>query len=197
MIHDRHLRFAAVWLVVFAVVATVAACSGPTGKTVEGRQYRQSGAWGVADGVMRQGPMLVQILGRPFGGVSSERLHRLVVAAAEQTTAWAPRSRFTTNPERTPDPRTRVIVAFGRTDLGPVSLCGDLRRERGWSTKLAVKQPESGPVHVKATFCDGNTALSFATGRLAKVDGFGDPRFATLMRRVFETLFPPDSRYRR
>ncbi len=90
-----------------------------------------------------------------------------------------------------------MIVVFGRTGLGPVSLCGDLRRERGWSTKLAVKQPKTGPVYVKATFCDGNTALSFADGRLAGADGFGDPRFGTLMLRVFETLFPQDPKYRR
>ncbi len=103
MIHVLRRHFIAVWLVAIAV----AACSGPTGKTVEGRQYKQSGTWGVADGVMQRGPMLIQIHGRPFADASPDRLHRMVIAAAEQTTKWAPRSRFTTNPERTPDLRVR------------------------------------------------------------------------------------------
>jgi hypothetical protein len=145
--------------------------------------YKNPDAWSFADGVMRSGPLLVEVRGQPYatesGALAGEVLARMVEAIT-----WSAGARFTTIPAEAASQSLRVILTFNQRQLGGYDQCQG--RASGGGPLPA------GEVFINATFCSDQEVISNVEGRIAETQGLADPGFASLIRQTTQDLFIRD-----
>jgi hypothetical protein len=145
------------------------------------------GAWSLAQGAMRNAPLLIVIEGQPFVGTSASTESRIAAIMKEAIT-WTETAAFTTEPAQAVSQTLRIVITFNpleRTDAH--AQC--TRQSRG-----GEPLPE-GRVRIIATFCDAATVLVTVSGRVGPVADLDDPRFAALVRQVtLDMLSPGETR---
>lgn len=176
-------RIACALLAAAVVVVGAASCDdAPSTMAV----HRVDNPWSFAWGVLRQGPMLVEIRGDPFG-IDPVRFRDITLSAmtegVQRNDAWA----VTTDPRRAGSRSLRLVMTFnGASTVSGLDQC--LGRSAG-----------GGPLHrgfvwVVATFCDRQTVLASVTGKIARTDGASDPKFAALIHQVMLDMFQSEPR---
>ena len=159
-------------LLVVLSLGVAAACSGPT--TI-GPPYRSPATGSVLVYASAHGPMLVEVVGDPFGQGTAQLAATVAgeMSGQVQTYPFA----FTPDLTKAPHPAFRVVVAFG--SVGG-RLCGP--------RPSAVASP-GRHIDVTAAFCAQEEELSSVFGWVEDVDGPNDWRFAFLMADVTRQLF--------
>lgn len=176
-------RIAGSLLVAAVVVSGVTSCEeAPSTMAV----HRVENPWSFAWGVLRQGPMLVEIRGNPYG-IDPVRFRDITLEAmtegVQQNAEWA----VTTDPNRAGSRSLRLVMTFnGASTVSGLDQC--LGRAAG-----------GGPLHrgfvwVVATFCDRQTVLASVTGKIATTDSASDPKFAALIHQVMIDMFQAQRR---
>lgn len=143
--------------------------------------HRVDNPWSFAWGVLRQGPMLVEIRGNPYD-IDPVRFRDITLQAmtegVQRNDEWA----VTTDPNRAGSRSLRLVVTFnGASTVSGLDQC--LGRSAG-----------GGPLHrgfvwVVTTFCDRQTVLASVTGKIATTDSVSDPKFAALIHQVMMDMF--------
>lgn len=165
-----------------ATLASVVSGCGDGPATVAGT-WRSPAAWSSMIYATSKGPLLIEVHGDPFGQDAAGFRTQLAEAMTNQI--FGRPTAFTADPERAPEPRYRVVLAFNAPDST------DARQLCTGRVATAAKGGER--VAVLGAFCDGGTLLASVTGWVAKVDSPGDKRFRQLMGQVVRDLFgnPP------
>lgn len=160
-----------------ALAALLSGCGdGPA--TVPGG-WRSPATWSSMIHASKDGPLLVEVHGDPFGLPPAQ--FRQAVAAAMDNAIFGRPATFTPDREQAPQPRYRVVLAFNAPDnTDPRDLC------RGQVATLA--QPAER-VTVQGVFCEDAALLASIRGWVAKVNGAEDERFRLLLRQLTRELF--------
>lgn len=160
-----------------ALAALVSGCGdGPA--TVAGG-WRSPATWSSMVYATKDGPLLVEVHGDPFGLPPGR--FRTAVAEAMTDAIFGRPSTFTTDRALAPQPRYRVVLAFNAPDTtDPRDLC------RGQIATLA--QPGER-ITVHGAFCEDATLLASIRGWVAKVQGTDDERFRRLVNQLTRELF--------
>ncbi|MGE5548348.1 MAG: hypothetical protein ACM33T_15695 [Solirubrobacterales bacterium] len=161
-----------------ALAAVTAACEdGPA--TVAGT-WRSPATWSTMVWASAEGPMLVEVHGRPFANLAAAELDPQVAAALSNQVIGRVVT-FTHRRDDAPRPEYRVVLAFNAPDKTDASeLCAG---------PVATAAAPRDRITVIAAFCDGGRALSSVRGWVAKVDGPADQRFRQLLGQVARDLF--------
>lgn len=160
-----------------ALTALVSGCGdGPA--TVAGG-WRSPATWSSMIYATKDGPLLVEIHGAPFGLPPAR--FRTAVAEAMTNAIFGRPSTFTTDPQQAPQPRYRVVLAFNAPDnTDPRDLC------RG---QVATLAQTGDRITVHGAFCEDATLLASIRGWVAKVQGAEDERFRRLISQLTRELF--------
>lgn len=160
-----------------AAMATLVAGCGDGPATVAG--WRSPAAWSSMIYATKDGPLLLEVHGDPFGLPPTR--FRQTVAEAMTNGIFGRPSTFTPDREQASQPRYRVVLAFNAPDsTDPRDLC------RGQVATLA--QPGER-VTVHGAFCDDATVLASIRGWVAKIQGADDARFRLLIQQLTRELF--------
>lgn len=146
-------------------------------------RHHVEGAWSLAQGVMKDGPLLVVIEGAPFQQ-PGEQLEATVVGIMTGAVTWTASPRFTSQPTEGVSRSLRIVMTFNSPqETGAHEQCS------GQSTG-GGPLPE-GNIRVLAAFCDAATILVSVSGEVADVTEINDPRFAALVRQVTLDMLTP------
>ncbi|MDA8233128.1 MAG: hypothetical protein M0006_17495 [Magnetospirillum sp.] len=153
--------------------------SGCAGPTSVGVPYRRAATWSVMTYAASRGPMLVEVIGDPFG-IGEGALAGITAAAMTDQVPTYPFP-LTADRARAPEPNIRVVVAFdpGITASG-AELCQGKRPMAAGS--------QAGWVQVLAAFCDRGVEMSSVQGQ-TPADGPRDPRLRFLLAQMTRQLF--------
>jgi hypothetical protein len=171
-------RVVATTVLVLAVVATQAGCSGtaltsPTRQSLESREFGHS--------AMARGPMLVVVQGNPYP-IANEELEARVLDEMRQAMTWTATPGLTADPAAAPTPSLRVVMTFNAGIIDANVQC--LGGSQGGGPL------EDGAVQVTASFCGSSDMISNTSGSIGKSPGINDPAFASLISQVTNDLFP-------
>ncbi|TAN57044.1 MAG: hypothetical protein EPN20_17740 [Magnetospirillum sp.] len=163
-----------------AALATLVGGCGDGPSTVAGG-YRSPATWSSFVYATSPGPLLLEVVGDPFGA-GSGTLGRTIAATMA---AAIPARPFTLTTETAAAPRSNfrvVLVLGGDPSLDERAICA------GRGKAEAAKIEAGGRVDLIATFCDGEALLSSVRGWVAKIDGADDRRFHRLLGQVAREL---------
>jgi hypothetical protein len=144
------------------------------------------GAWSLAQGVMKDAPLLVVVEGNPFQ-VSAEQLEASVLETMTNAVTWTETPRFTTDPAESVSQSLRIVMTFN-----PFEGTGAHEQCTGQSTG-GGPLPE-GRVRIIGTFCDAATILVTVSGHVGNADALNDPQVAALVRQVTLDMLSPRQR---
>lgn len=161
-----------------AVLAGLTAACEDGPATMAGT-WRSPAAWSTMVYAAADGPILVQIHGKPFAnapdlpGQVAEALSRQVIGRVVL---------FTPDRAAAPQPDIRLVLAFNPPqNLDSKALCG--------ADPIPTAAEPRDKVTVLAAFCQGGTLLASASGWVAKVDGPADGRFRQMLAQLARELF--------
>lgn len=159
-----------------AFAALTSACEdGPA--TVPGG-WRSAAVWSTMVHASAQGPLWLDVHGRPFGGDGD---FTAKVAAAMTDQLVGRRLAFTARRDQVDKPEFRVVLAFNApANADPRDFCAG---------QIATAALAGDKVTVLAVFCDKSGLLSSVQGWVTKVEGADDPRFRRLLGQVARDLF--------
>jgi hypothetical protein len=159
-----------------AIAALTSACEdGPA--TIPGG-WRSAAVWSTMVHASAQGPLWLDVHGRPFGGDGD---FKDKVAAAMTNQLIGRQLAFTARRDQVDKPEFRVVLAFNApATADPRDLCAG---------QIATAAQADDKVTVLAAFCDKSGLLSSVQGWVAKVEGADDPRFRRLLGQVARDLF--------
>lgn len=154
------------------LTAGLAACSGPT--TIP-PLYRAMPTWDTMVHATAQGPMPLEVVGRPFPGDAD-----LQAIAAEAMSGQVWTRRFPFVPTAAGTRVIRVVLTFNPpVDTDGRRLCGG--GATGGDARVRIE--------AVAAFCNGGEALSEVEGWVAGASGPNDPRFRGLLSQMTRDLF--------
>ena len=163
-----------------ALTALLTACAGPT---TLGPPRREAATWSEMVYATSRGPMLVQVVGNPFG---SGTIAPDVAAIMSRQVPTRPFD-FTSNPTEALHPDKRMVVAFDPAlTSGGYDLCIN-------QPSAGVGRAGEGRVRVLAAFCDHAQPLSVIKGWVDDVASPTDPRFTFLLKDVTRQIFGTES----
>lgn len=159
------------------LAALTSACEdGPA--TVPGG-WRSAAVWSSMVHASAQGPLWLEIHGRPFTEISPS-LGDKVAAAMTNQLVGRPLT-LTIHRDQAPKPEFKVVLAFNPpANADPRDLC---------TGSVATAAQPGDKVTVLAAFCDKNGMLASVQGWVAKVQDADDPRFKRLLAQVVRDLF--------
>lgn len=159
------------------MAALTAACEdGPS--TVPGG-WRSAALWSTMVHASANGPLWVEIHGRPFADADGEWGDKVAAAMTNQLVGR--QLVMTAHRDQAARPEFKVVLAFNPpANADPRDLCGG-------SVATAAQPGEK--ITVRAAFCDKNGMLGSVQGWVAKVQGLDDPRFTRLLGQVVRDLF--------
>lgn len=176
------MKFAAVSAMLIASAITLSACSG---SRVVGSEYGSAYTRIEAGYAFSGRDARVELLGDPFGG-DRTALEAAVVAAMRGRGNGLP-TRFTTAPNETARPGSKIVFAFNPVGTEPTSkLC----TPNGVATAPA-RPGESVNLYVEAAFCSGGGAANAARGWLDGATGPDAAGFDSLIGDLTDTLLQP------
>lgn len=118
-----------------------------------------------------KGPILVEVAGTPFAGLDGRATTERVLGLLEGTPAGLAIT-WTGDPAEAGDPAYRLRLVFNPQQGDSAAVCGG----------TAGGAAETGAVRLLAGFCERDRTLIFTRGRLGRVEGPDDRRFAELVR---------------
>ena len=172
-------RRAIVSLLIALPVALTACEEAP--QTVS--RHPVEGAWSLAQGVMKDAPLLVVVEGNPFQA-PAEQLEASVVEIMTGAVTWTETPRFTTDPTDAVSQSLRIVMTFN-----PLEGTGAHEQCTGQSTGAGFL-PEDR-VRIIGTFCDAATILVTVSGRVGDAAELHDPHFTALVRQVTLDMLSP------
>jgi hypothetical protein len=150
-------------------------------QTVTRRQV--DGAWSLAQGVMKDAPLLVIVQGQPFEA-SAAQLERRVMEIMTDAVTWTQTPRFTTDRAQALSQTLRIVITFN-------PLQGTNAHEQCTGQSRGGGPASEGPLRIIGTFCDAATILVTVTGNVRYPDDLDDPRFAALVRQLTLDMLSP------
>jgi hypothetical protein len=164
-------------LIAFSALAVIACDEAP--KTTV--TFRVDDPWQYVQAVLPNGPLLVEIRGRPTDD-SRDVIEGAVLSAFKEAVTWNARASFTADGTEAGSRSIRVVMTF-HGGAGPSG------REQ-----CAGKSEGAGPladvaIAVVATLCSGDDVLANVEGRLAKSNGLQDRKSGALLRQIALELF--------
>lgn len=159
-----------------ALAGLTAACEdGPA--TMAGT-WRSPAAWSSMVYANAEGPIWVEIHGRPFAA-APEFGAQVADALSGQVIGRV--VRFTADRDQAPHPDIRLVLAFNAPDKADAdSLCAG---------PVATAAEPRDKVTVLAAFCHDGKLLASARGWVAKVEGPADKRFRQMLGQLARELF--------
>ncbi|MCA1909995.1 MAG: hypothetical protein LDL39_16710 [Magnetospirillum sp.] len=159
------------------LAALTSACEdGPA--TVPGG-WRSAAVWSTMVHASAQGPLWVEIHGRPFAE-SQPGFGDKVAAAMTNQLVGRPLT-LTAHRDQAAKPEFKVVLAFNPpANADPRDLCAG---------SVATAAQPGDKVTVLAAFCDKSGLLASVQGWVAKVGDVDDPRFRRLLAQVVRDLF--------
>lgn len=159
------------------LAALTSACEdGPS--TIPGG-WRSAALWSTMVHASANGPLWLEIHGRPFGAGDSALDDKVAAAMTNQLVGR--RLALTVHRDQAAKPEFKVVLAFNPpVNADPRDLCGG-------SVATAAQPGEK--ITVLAAFCDKNGMLGSVQGWVAKVQDADDPRFKRLLGQVVRDLF--------
>lgn len=129
----------------------------------------------------RGGAIRTEVVGAPFEA-DPQKVENVVLALMSGRNFGRPVDFVATNSERT-DPVYKVVVAFNvAPGYSGYTLCR--------STEGLPMRESYSPATVQMAFCFGDQPKSDVRGRVDRVTGFDDPKFAELIQQTLLSLYP-------
>jgi hypothetical protein len=159
-----------------AALLTLAACDqGPA--TVSHYRHTAGTFDFLISATRNNGPLLLQVEGRPFaGGAPVARMTGVLQQALQSREL-----RLTSDPGAAEDPRFRLVIVFSPAPGEVLEFC-----ER---TPAGGDPRPEGRVELRAGFCRDGKALAVIDGWAEEVEGPQDEVFAQLLRQVSRDVF--------
>jgi hypothetical protein len=130
-------------------------------------------------GAMAQGPVPVEVRGRPYDAAPSG-IAQATLGAMTAAMTWTATPRLSTDGADRVGRSFRIITVFN-----------DERSAQPCRTADGGGEPQlGGRVTVTLTFCSGEDALARVDGRVGQTEGLADRRFQALIRQATRDLFP-------
>lgn len=131
----------------------------------------------------RNGEIETVVAGNPFGASGDTGFAAAVVGHMAGANRGPP-VRFVLAPERGGSAPYRIVMAFNPDP--------NLTADQACARAASLPTGRSGlAITLFAVFCNGETALAEATGRVRGASGAEDRRFRSLVRQVTYALIPP------
>ncbi len=173
------LRTIASFLLIMLTVVLTACEEAP--RTVV--RYHVEDAWTLAQGAMKEAPLLVVVQGAPFLQ-PGEQLEASVLEIMTGAVTWTATPHFTVDRARSVSQSLRIVMTFNPPQgTSPNEQCA------GQSTGGGPLR--EGAIRVLGAFCDAATILVSVSGRLLDATDPEDPRFAALVRQVTLDMLSP------
>ncbi|WGF89970.1 hypothetical protein [Marinivivus vitaminiproducens] len=118
-----------------------------------------------------KGPILVEVAGTPFAGLGEAAVAKRVLDLLDGVPAGLAIT-WTGDPAEAGDPAYRLRLVFNPQGGDSAAVCGE----------TAGGVAADGGVRLLAGFCESGRTLIFTRGRLGRVTGPDDRRFAELVR---------------
>lgn len=148
--------------------------------------HHLEGAWSLAQGAMKDAPLLVVVKGNPFP-IPPGQLEASVVKIMTDAVTWTETPRFTTDPTEAVSQSLRIVMTFNAPEgTGPHEQCTEQSTGGG-------PLPE-GHIRIIGTFCDAATILVTVSGRAGDAAELQDPNTAGLVRQVTLDMLSPRQR---
>lgn len=178
MINHRSIAF-----LLIAVSVALAACDDRP--TTVAHHYVE-GAWSLAQGVMKDGPLLVVVEGNPFKAPAAQ-LETQIVQIMTETVTWTAMPRLTADSALATSDTLRIVIT-----LNP--LRGTGAHEQCTGQSHGGDPLPDGRVQIVGTFCDAATLLVTVSGRAGSAADLHDPQFAALVRQMTLDMLSPQQR---
>jgi len=170
-----------VFLLAPAVALAISACGGVVVHESPEPHYRYNA--GDFDYATRKGAMHTVVVGNPFGMAKADFDARVLDLMQGRNSGASAKFVASAGPET--DPLYKTVVAFDTpTGTSRDDLCRNADR--------MSSQPAANRVRVSIVFCEGDTALSGASGSVRDASGAADPKFARLVRETTFFMVPDD-----
>ena len=154
--------------------------------------HHVDGAWSLAQGAMRDAPLLVVVEGQPFSAPTTRvEVEGSVVQVMTEAVTWTEMPRFTTDPAEAISQTLRIVITFNALEG-----TGSPRQRTNAHEQCTGQSRGGGPlpagrVRIIGTFCDAATVLVTVSGQVGDVDDRHDPQFAGLVRQVTLDMLSP------
>jgi hypothetical protein len=144
------------------------------------------GAWSLAQGVMKDGPLLVVVEGNPFEAPAAQLESRIVQIMTDAVT-WTATPRFTTDPALTTSDTLRIVITFNPLQrTGAHEQCTGQSRGDG-------PLPD-GRVQIIGTFCDAATLLVTVSGRVGNAADLHNAQVTALVQQMTLDMLSPQQK---
>jgi hypothetical protein len=170
-------------LLLMTVSVAMAACDDRP--TTVAHHYVE-GAWSLAQGVMKDGPLLVVVEGSPFEAPAAQVESGIVQIMTEAVT-WTATPRFTTDPALATSDTLRIVIT-----LNPLKGTGADEQCTGQSHG-GGPLPD-GRLRIIGTFCDAASLLVTVSGRAGNAADLHDAQVTTLVRQMTLDMLSPQQR---
>lgn len=153
-------------------------------------RHHVDGAWSLAQGAMRDAPLLVVVEGRPFPVLAAE-IEESVVEIMTEAVTWTETPRFTSDPAEAISQSLRIVITFnGPEETGTPRQRTSAHEQCSGQSRGGDPLPERR-VRIIGTFCDAATVLVTVSGRVGDVDDRHDPQFRALVRQMTLDMLTP------
>jgi hypothetical protein len=144
------------------------------------------GAWSLAQGVMKDGPLLIVVEGNPFEAPATQLESRIVQIMTDAVT-WTATPRFTTDRALTTSDTLRIVIT-----LNPLKGTGAPEQCMGQS-RGGGPLPE-GRLRIIGTFCDAATLLVTVSGRAGDAVDLDNAQLTALVQQMTLDMLSPQQR---
>jgi hypothetical protein len=144
------------------------------------------GSWSLAQGVMKDGPLLVVVEGNPFAAPAPQ-LEARIVEIMTDSVSWTAIPRFTTDPALTSSNTLRIVIT-----LNPLQGTGAHEQCTGQSHG-GGPLPD-GRIRIIGTFCDAASLLVTVSGRAGDATDLHNERVTALIRQMTLDMLSPQQK---
>lgn len=148
--------------------------------------HHVEGAWSLAQGVMKDGPLLVVVEGDPFAAPAAQLESRIVQIMMEAVT-WTATPRFTTDSALASSNTLRIVITFN-------PLQGTGAHEQCTGQSRGDGPLPDGRIRIMGTFCDAASLLVTVSGRAGDAADLQNAQITALIRQMTLDLLSPQQR---
>ena len=141
------------------------------------------GSWSLAQGVMKDGPLLIVVEGNPFAAPAPQLEARIVQVMTDSVT-WTATPRFTTDPAFTSSNTLRIVIT-----LNPLQ--GTSTHEQCTGQSHGGGPSPDGRIRILGTFCDAASLLVTVSGRVGDAADLHNERVTALIRQMTLDMLSP------
>lgn len=148
--------------------------------------HHVEGAWSLAQGVMKNGPLLVVVEGNPFTAPAAQLETRIVQIMTDAVT-WTATPRFTTDSALASSNTLRIVMT-----LNPLPGTGAHEQCTGQS-RGGGPLPD-GRIRIIGAFCDAASLLVTVSGHAGDAANLHDEQVTALIRQMTLDMLSPQQR---